>query len=61
MIQGLVRAFEVRLGSSRAGLVTFNDHAVTRIEFGKYASGEVFNREVRKIKRSGMFISYLFV
>ena len=53
LIQGLVRAFDVRLGGSRAGLVTFSDNAETNIDFDKHASSYRFNREVGKLRLPG--------
>ena len=56
LIQGLVRAFDVKLGGSRAGLVTFSDNAATNIDFDHHPTVHAFNRAVRRISQSGTYV-----
>ena len=53
IIHGLVKAFDVKPGCSRAGLVTFADNATTDIDFEKYDSYKDFNKATRELKRVG--------
>ena len=53
LIQGLVRAFDVSLGGSRAGLVTFSDNAVTNFDFDMHPTTHDFNRAVRRLDKYG--------
>ena len=56
VIQGQVEAFEVKLGGSRAGLVTFSTFAHTRAEIGQYDTAAAFNRFVNEsVTRSGRY------
>lgn len=54
LIQGLVREFNVQLGHSRAGLVTFSDDARTNFDFDKYPNGHEFNKALDKLPFTGM-------
>ena len=56
VIQGLVEAFEVKLGGSRAGLVTFSTFAHTRAEIGQYDTAAAFNEIVRGLPKGGVYL-----
>ena len=53
IIQALVREFNVRLGRSRAGLVTFSTEAKTEFDFDMYPNAHKFNAALRKLPFKG--------
>ena len=55
IIQQLAQAFGVKLGGSRAGLVTFSTTAKTVIEIGQNDTAAAFNREVSGITPFGTY------
>ena len=59
VIQGLVEAFEVKLGGSRAGLVTFSTFAHTRMEIGEHDSMAQFNAIVSKLPKTGIYLFHI--
>ena len=55
-IKMLVKDFKVRVGGSRASLITFSTDADYRMPFGKYKTASEFNAAVNGIKREGNFL-----
>ena len=54
VIRGLVEASKVKLGGSRAGLVTFSLQARMRVEIGQYDTVAEFNKIVSGLAKDGM-------
>lgn len=52
IIQGIVNEFDVKVGGSQAGLVTFSDTAVTRIPIGQISQREQFNQYINDISHT---------
>ena len=53
IIQGLARAFNVKHGGSRAGLVVFSNYAKTVIDFDMCPTVQEFITDVRKVNKTG--------
>ena len=45
--------FDVKIGGSQAGLLTFSDFAVMRAPIGRISQGEQFNKLVGNISQTG--------
>ena len=53
IVKKLVKLFNVKLGRSRAGLMTFNDNATTLLGIGEKASASEFTQTVNSITIKG--------